>query len=114
MQNSRVCLRPHHFHCRDEGERITTADEEQTVASGHDGNMDTPGAYVVDGNHPEAEHPYQAMDGDVATKFLDFTKGDLLVNFGAPVSVASYDWATANDFMERDPTKWTLPLSIAI
>ena len=66
------------------------------------------GAYTEAGRHPRGEHPYQAMDGNLGTKFLDFEYGDLIVNFGAPVAVASYDWATANDAPARDPTKWTL------
>ena len=30
------------------------------------------------------------------------------MSFPTPQVVASWDWQTANDFPERDPTKWTL------
>jgi hypothetical protein len=70
------------------------------------------------GQHPCGEMPYSAVDGntnhadDVAAnsnhKWLDFTMGDLVMTFRFPVTVASYDWRTANDAPGRDPTKWTL------
>ena len=33
------------------------------------------------------------------------------MTFASPVSVASYDWMTANDAPNRDPVKWTLEAS---
>ena len=30
------------------------------------------------------------------------------MTYDAPQTVASWDWQTANDSPERDPTKWTL------
>eukprot|EP01052_Picozoa_sp_SAG31_P026324 SAG31_NODE_2378_length_5838_cov_11.939362_1_plen_1456_part_01 len=69
------------------------------------------------GNNPGGEPPSAAVNGytDPVTcpancnhKWLDFNKGDLVLTFGAAVEVASYDWMTANDAPERDPTKWTL------
>jgi hypothetical protein len=79
------------------------------VDTGVDGDARTPGAYAMDGGeHPAREHPYQGMDGNTRTKWLDKQRGDLVVNFGAPVSVHSYDWATANDAPDRDPVKWSM------
>ena len=37
--------------------------------------------------------------------------GDLVMDFGDAVTAASYDWMTANDAPNRDPTKWTLEAS---
>jgi hypothetical protein len=89
--------------------RITTVNEKNNIDSGVDGDRGTPGAYALEeGSHPVAEHPYQGMDSDTATKWLDMNAGDLVVNFGAPVTVATYDWATANDEPARDPVKWAL------
>jgi hypothetical protein len=41
-------------------------------------------------------------------KWLDHNYGDLVMDFFNPVTVVSYDWMTANDEPNRDPTKWTL------
>jgi hypothetical protein len=79
------------------------------VDTGVDGNVSMPGAYAMDGgNHPAREHPHQVMDNNTRTKWLDRKRGDLVVNFGAAVSVRSYDWATANDAPDRDPVKWSI------
>ncbi len=54
------------------------------------------------------EGPAQAVDGNTATKWLDFNKAPLVLNFGTPVSPDGYRFATANDFDERDPISWKL------
>ena len=41
-------------------------------------------------------------------KWLDFTRGDLILTFTTQQEVAAYDWLTANDAPNRDPVKWTL------
>eukprot|EP01045_Picozoa_sp_COSAG04_P009544 COSAG04_NODE_556_length_12658_cov_3.469862_5_plen_293_part_01 len=41
-------------------------------------------------------------------KWLDFNRGDLVMEFNSPQQVATWDWQTANDAPARDPTKWTL------
>jgi hypothetical protein len=108
----------------EDGRRITSSAEAHTINTRVDGDITTPGAYALNvytsadehnavtgqygGRHPEQEHPYQAVDGNTTTKWLDFEKGDLVVNFGFPVNVHSYDWATANDSPDRDPVKWAL------
>lgn len=58
------------------------------------------------GNNPGAEPPAKAVDGDTNTKWLDFNKSALVLNFGSPVTVNGYRWATANDSIDRDPIRW--------
>jgi hypothetical protein len=68
------------------------------------------------GQHPCGELPFDAVDGNIKNsntgntnhKWLDFTRGDLVISFSSSVSVASYDWRTANDAPNRDPVKWVL------
>merc|ERR1711871_1201029 len=78
---------------------------------------DADGVYVPDatcskpgGNNPGNEPPSHAYNQMASPnpKWLDFNKGDLVMDFGSAVTVASYDWMTANDAPDRDPTKWTL------
>jgi hypothetical protein len=59
------------------------------------------------GIYPCNQGPENAMDGTFA-KWLDFTKGDLVITFGSPVSISSYDWMTGGDVPRRDPIKWQL------
>jgi hypothetical protein len=58
------------------------------------------------GNSPGGEGPAQANDGDVNSKWLDFNKSRLVLDFGAPVAADGYTWATANDGEGRDPVSW--------
>ena len=61
------------------------------------------------GNSPGAESPAQAVDGDLGTKWLDFTKfTGLVLDFGTPIFSNGYRFATANDDSKRDPVSWTL------
>lgn len=61
------------------------------------------------GNNPGNESPAQAVDGDLGTKWLDFTKfSGLILDFGTPVFSDGYRFATANDANERDPISWIL------
>ena len=69
------------------------------------------------GMNPCGEMPQNALDGNTVSlhgcancnhKWLDFTRGDLIMTFESPKTVASYDWLTANDAPNRDPIKWTL------
>jgi len=78
---------------------------------------DAAGTYVPDatctnpgGNNPGNEPPSNAYNQIASPnpKWLDFNKGDLVMTFAAPVTVATYDWMTANDAPARDPTKWSL------
>eukprot|EP01052_Picozoa_sp_SAG31_P023488 SAG31_NODE_1940_length_6860_cov_4.116540_1_plen_1746_part_10 len=48
----------------------------------------------------------------VVDRWLDFTMGDLVMTFSSPVTVHSYDWATAGDPIQADPAKWTLEGSL--
>lgn len=60
------------------------------------------------GNNPFGEEPPLAVDGDLFTKWLDFNRGPLVLDFHAPVTIDGYSWATANDAEERDPVRWLL------
>lgn len=64
------------------------------------------------GNNPGGESPADAIDGSVSTKWLDFNKGALVLNFGSIVTIDGYRWATANDAEPRDPIRFTLEGSI--
>ena len=71
------------------------------------------------GNNPTGEAPEDACDGFIyergqpaaggsGHKWLDFNKGDLVMTYEEPVAVAAWDWQTANDERDRDPTYWNL------
>ena len=61
------------------------------------------------GDSPSGESPTQAVDGNLGTKWLDFTKfSSLTLDFGTPVFSDGYRFATANDASERDPVSWIL------
>ena len=60
------------------------------------------------GRNPTNETPPLVVDANTATKWLDFNKGPLVLDFGAPVTVDAYTFTTANDAIERDPVSWTL------
>ncbi len=48
------------------------------------------------------------FDGSVDTKMYSGNRGPFLFNFGAPVTIDSYNFATANDSNDRTPVSWTL------
>lgn len=58
------------------------------------------------GDNPGNETPFHGNDNSVDTKWLDFRKGALVLDFGSPVPVDGYRWATANDAEGRDPVSW--------
>ncbi len=60
------------------------------------------------GNNPAAETPAKLIDADTNTKWLDFNKRELVFTFVSPVTIDSYNFATANDSAERDPSNWRL------
>ena len=59
------------------------------------------------GNSPGGEEPAKVIDGDTSTKWLDFNIAPLVFTFNAPVTIDSYNFATANDFLARTPISWT-------
>ena len=65
-------------------------------------------AFNPDGANPGTETPAESIDGNLATKWLDFNRGPLILDFGKVVAANSYRWATANDAWERDPYSWRL------
>lgn len=60
------------------------------------------------GNSPAAETPAKVIDSDTSTKWLDFNRRELVFTFPNPVTIDSYNFATANDSSERDPYSWRL------
>lgn len=63
----------------------------------------------VDGNSPAAEGPDKLFDNNVATKWLNFSKGAVILDLGGtPVTFDSYGFTTANDADVRDPVRWIL------
>ncbi|MBM3902791.1 MAG: hypothetical protein FJ379_12015 [Verrucomicrobia bacterium] len=63
------------------------------------------------GNNPDDETPFHANDNRLDTKWLDFRKGVLVLDFGSPLAVDGYRWATANDADGRDPVSWRVDAS---
>ncbi|MBQ99834.1 MAG: hypothetical protein CMO60_03120, partial [Verrucomicrobiales bacterium] len=68
----------------------------------------TPSVSNPGGDNPGGETPDLAVDGSLATKWLDRRQGPLVFDFGSPTTVDGYRWSTANDAPERDPVRWIL------
>lgn len=73
------------------------------------------------GNFPGGEPPEALIDGNLGTKWLDFNKQAVVFQFPDgpdgdtdpdPVTIDSYNFATANDATERDPVSWTFEGSL--
>lgn len=73
------------------------------------------------GNSPGGEPPSALIDGSTGTKWLDFNKQAVVFQFPDggdgdtdpdPVTIDSYNFATANDATERDPVSWTFEGSL--
>jgi hypothetical protein len=63
----------------------------------------------VGGNSPANEGPDKLFDNNVATKWLDFSKGAVIFDLGGtPATFDSYGFTTANDGDVRDPVRWIL------
>ena len=62
-------------------------------------------------NITDGEGPLQAVDNNLESKWLDFNKGRLVLDFGQTKSVNGYRFATANDGEERDPVSWKVECS---
>lgn len=60
------------------------------------------------GSTTPVEVASRLVDGDVATKWLDFYRAPVVFDFGVPTMIDAYRFATANDFADRDPLRWTL------
>lgn len=58
-----------------------------------------------------AENATFVVDGDPATKWFNVQNdlpGDLIFEFATPTTIDSYNFATANDFIDRTPVNWVL------
>jgi autotransporter-associated beta strand protein len=53
------------------------------------------------------EGAYKLIDGDVTTKMFSNSLAELTFDFGSAVTIDSYNFATANDSVDRTPTAWT-------
>ncbi len=86
------------------------------VAVSRDRTTGASGPQVVGTDYPAAEGPFQAVDGSVNTKYLNFNGAGLdgagtsvanptglVATFASPVAINSFRFATANDFPSRDP-----------
>jgi autotransporter-associated beta strand protein len=60
------------------------------------------------GNSPINESPAQLIDGNIATKWLDFNNAPVVIDFGVATAVDGYRLTTGNDAPERDPVRWTI------
>lgn len=70
----------------------------------------TPGARWNPLESPDNfEDVSQVFDGSIDTKWCDQSRqGDFIFSFSAPVTIALYEWVTANDGSDRDPVSWIL------
>lgn len=62
-------------------------------------------------NFPAAEDPTKLIDGNTATKYLNFGEVDsgfIVTPSGGSSQVRSFQLTSANDAPERDPSAWTL------
>lgn len=64
------------------------------------------------GSSPFLEGPPNAVDDNPNTKWLDFNKGALVLDFGTTVTVDGHGLTTANDTPDRDPVSWILEGSL--
>lgn len=71
--------------------------------------LDVAGVTVTNpgGDSPAGEPPANIIDLNTSSKWLDFNKGPLVFDFGTPVTIDEYNFATANDAATRDPISWT-------
>ena len=60
------------------------------------------------GDSPATEGPDKLFDNNLDTKWLDFSKGSVILEFSEPTTFDSYGFATANDGEARDPVRWIL------
>jgi hypothetical protein len=71
--------------------------------------MNTATVTNTGGSSPGQEGPEKIVDGSTSTKWLNFTPtAGLVFQFPAAVTMDRYDWATANDALDRSPVSWTL------
>jgi hypothetical protein len=65
---------------------------------------------VSNSSYPAAEAPANMLDGNPATKYLNFGGGGsgFIVTPAAPIMVQSFVLTTANDAATRDPAAWEL------
>ena len=69
----------------------------------------TPASYSARGQNGTKEGVAKLFDGNVTTKWLDFSGTTWVqVNLAAPASLVAYGLASANDYPQRDPAAWTL------
>jgi autotransporter-associated beta strand protein len=55
-----------------------------------------------------AEGVMKLIDGNTATKWFDNAKLPVVFDFGTATTVDSYQFATANDSLDRTPIRWTI------
>lgn len=60
------------------------------------------------GSNPAGQGPGNVLDDNLGSKWCDSNRGALMLDFGAPVRVDGYGWATADDQPARDPVRWRL------
>ncbi|MEK7952680.1 discoidin domain-containing protein [Luteolibacter soli] len=59
-------------------------------------------------NPGDAESAQKLVDGNVNTKWFDGNKVPVTFNFGTPVKIDAYRFATANDSRDRTPVRWLI------
>ncbi|OPZ78495.1 MAG: F5/8 type C domain protein [Actinobacteria bacterium ADurb.Bin444] len=86
----------------------TPAEEQPAPAPATDGEL-TPATYSARGENGTKEGVAKLFDHTTTTKWLDFSGTSWVqVSFGAPTSLTSYSFTSANDYSTRDPYNWTL------
>lgn len=60
------------------------------------------------GDSPTGEEVENIADQDTGSKWLDFNRSPVVIQFPSAVTMDRYRLATANDVSERDPVQWKL------
>jgi hypothetical protein len=63
---------------------------------------------IIVNNNPISEKPEKGIDNNINTKWLDFNKGYIIIDFQKEVTINSYTFFTGNDAPDRDPISWEL------
>ena len=63
------------------------------------------------GNFSAGEEPLRADDADSASKWVDYNRGAIVYDYGAPIEIDSYSFTTAADHDGRDPVRWVFDVS---
>ncbi len=65
-------------------------------------------AINMGGSSPSGYEPMKAIDNDVNTKWINYSKGSLVLEFSTRTSINGYRWYTSSGYPYYDPIRWRL------